>query len=68
MGFFAIIFVDIIQSPVTVLIFVCVSTQTGIFERKIQQKNTDQKQRGTETQTGAQHCKKAHRLPCQDKF
>ena len=35
MGFFAIIFVDIIQSPVTVLIFVCISAQTGILERKI---------------------------------
>lgn len=36
MGFFTIIFVDIIQSPVTVLVFVCVSAQTGIDERKIQ--------------------------------
>lgn len=35
MGFFTIILVDIIQSPAVVLVLMCISTQTEIFERKI---------------------------------
>ena len=68
MGFFTIILMNIIQSPVTVLIFVCVSTQTGIFESKIQQKDTDQKQCSTHIQSDAQHRERPRRLTRQDKF
>lgn len=68
MGFFTIISVDIIQSSVVVLVLICVSTQTEIFERKIQQKYTEQKQGINHALADAQNCRCACRLTHENKL